>query len=84
MFIALNSNELHYYPLMASLARCNRSFNILDDLSSRICVLNKKEDVNLNVFNMITKINESKALKKTHFMQNILHSLIITLFTAYS
>ena len=28
------------------------------------CVPNKKEDVNLNVFNMITRINVSKILSK--------------------
>ena len=26
----------------------------------------KTEDINLSVFNMITRINESKTLKKTH------------------
>ena len=40
---------------MVSLDRRNGSCNTLDDLSSRICVPNK-EDVNSNVFNMITKI----------------------------
>ena len=39
---------------MVSLDRCNESCNTFDDLSSRICVENKIEDVNLNVFNMIT------------------------------
>ena len=28
----------------------------------RLCAPNKTEDVNLNVFNMITRINESKTL----------------------
>ena len=63
--IDLNSNEIHYYPFMVNLDRCNARFNILDDFSSRICIPNKLEDVSLNMFNMITKINESKTLK-TH------------------
>ena len=63
----LNSNELDCYPFMAGLDRCSGSFNIVDDLSSRMCAPNKTEDVNLNVFNMITRNNKSKALTK-HFM----------------
>ena len=39
----------------------NGSCNTLD-LSDRICVPNKTEDVNLIVFNMIIRINELKTL----------------------
>ena len=49
---------------MASLERCGGSCNTVDGLSSRICVPNKTEDANLNVFNMITKKNKSKTLTK--------------------
>ena len=38
---------------------------------SRICVLNKSEDANLNVYNMITRINESKTLTK-HVFVNVI------------
>ena len=47
---------------MVSLDRCNGSYNTLYDLWSRICAANKTEDISLNVFNMITKINKSKTL----------------------
>ena len=43
---------------MVNLDRCDESCITLDDLSSRVCVPNKTEDVNLNAFNMITRINE--------------------------
>ena len=33
---------------MVNLGRCNIICNTLDDLSNRICVLNKTEHVNLN------------------------------------
>ena len=58
--IKLNPNELHHYPFMVNLDRCN----ILLVLSSRKCLCNKAKDVNLNVFNMIRRINESKTLKR--------------------
>ena len=55
---------MHYYPFAVNLGRCNGSCNTLDGPSSRICVPNKTEDVDLNAFNMIIGTNESKALTK--------------------
>ena len=40
------------------------SCNTLNDLSNKVCLPNETEDLNLNVFNMITGINESKTLRK--------------------
>ena len=45
------SQEIHYY-------------HTLNDLSNKVCVPNKREDLNLSVFNMITEISESKTLTK--------------------
>ena len=56
------SQEFHYYRLAVKLDGCVGICNILNDLSNRVYVLNKKEDLNLSVFNMITGINESKIL----------------------
>ena len=36
----------------------------MNNLSSKICIPNETEDLNLSVFNMITGINESKTLVK--------------------
>ena len=52
------SQEFHYYPFAVKLDRCIERFNTLNDLSNKICVPNKTEDLNLSVFNMITGINE--------------------------
>ena len=46
---------------MVKLDRCVGSCNALNDLSNKLCVPNKTEDLNLSVFNMITGINESKT-----------------------
>ena len=50
--------EFHYYPFAVKLGKCVGSCNTLNDLSSKICVPNKTEDLNLSVFNTITGINE--------------------------
>ena len=57
-------NELRYYPFAVNLDRCAGSCNTVDDLSSRVCVPNETEDLNLDIFNMITGINEPKTLTK--------------------
>ena len=56
------SQECHYYTF--GLKKCVGSCNSLNDISNNISVPNKTEDLNLNVFNMVTGINESKALTK--------------------
>ena len=58
------SQEFHYYPFSVKLDRCAESCNNLNDLSNKVCVPNKTEDLNLNVFNMIAGINKSKVLTK--------------------
>ena len=58
------SQELHYYPFADKLDRCVASWYILYDLSNKVCVPNKTEDLNLSVFNMIKRIKESKTLTK--------------------
>ena len=59
-----HSQEFHYYPFAVKLGRCFGSFNTLNDLSNKVYVPRKTEDLNLRVFNMIAGINESKTLTK--------------------
>ena len=49
---------------MVKLNKCVGSCKTLNNLSNKVCVPNKAEDLNLSVFNMITGINESKTLTK--------------------
>ena len=51
-------------PFAVKLDRCVEGCNTLSDLSNRVCLLKKAEDLNLNVFDFITGINESKILTK--------------------
>ena len=49
---------------MSKVDRCVKSWNSPTDLSNRVSVLNKTENLNLHVFNVIIRINESKTLIK--------------------
>ena len=60
------SQEFHYYHFVVNLDRCVGSCNALNNLSNKVCVSNKTEDLNLSMFNKITGIgvNELKILTK--------------------
>ena len=49
---------------MISLYQCNRSYKTVDDLHTKIRIINKKKSVNVEVFNMKTRIYEAKTLIK--------------------
>ena len=58
------SQELQCYPFTVTLDKYFGTCSTFDDLTNKICVPNKTEDLILSVFNMITGINESKTLTK--------------------
>ena len=55
------TQKSHHYPPVIKLDRCVGSCNILNELSNKVCDPNKTVDLNLNVFNTITGINEWKT-----------------------
>ena len=58
------NQEFHYYTFAIKVDKCVGSCNALNDLSNKVCVPSKTEDLNLSKFNMITRINELKTLTK--------------------
>ena len=58
------SQKLHYYPFPIKLDKCVRSCNTHSDLSNKVFVPNKRENLNIHGFNMITGKGESKLLAK--------------------
>ena len=48
------SEKLHYYPFAVKVDICVGSCSTLNDLSNKVCVINKTEDLDLRVPNMIT------------------------------
>ena len=55
---------LRYCPFAVNLDRCMGSCNNLNNLSKKVCIPHKTEDLNLSVFNMIIGIIETKILTK--------------------
>ena len=61
------SQELHFYPFPVKLNTLVGSCTTLNDLFNKLCVLNKIEGLNINVFNMIA------GKMKQKFQQKIYH-----------
>ena len=49
---------------MISLYKCSGSCNAINELSTKICAPSKLKDINVKIFNVITRINEAKTLVK--------------------
>ena len=58
------NQELHYHLFAVRFNRCVGSCNTLNDLYNKVCVPSKTEDLNLNMFSMLTGIIELKTLTK--------------------
>ena len=64
MLIDLVLDKIMYYSFIISMDGSDWSYNTNEDPFGRICVLNKMEDVNLEVFTWSKGINELKTLPK--------------------
>ena len=53
---------------MVKLDKCAGIYNTLNDLSNKVCIPNKTENLNIDVFNTTTVINESKTFNKRFIM----------------
>ena len=56
--------EFHYYAFTVKIDKCVGSCNTVNDLSNKVCVPNKMEDLNIGMFNMMIGINELKTLTR--------------------
>ena len=57
-------SRISLLSIAGKLDRCFGSCNTVNNLSNKVSVPNKTEDLNLSMLNMITRINESKTLTK--------------------
>ena len=51
------SQECHYYTFAVTVDKWVESCNILNDWINNLCLPNNTENLNVNVFNMVTGIN---------------------------
>ena len=61
--INVNSNELVFYPFSIKTSKCSCSCNNINDPDANICVPDTVEDLNVKVFNLMLRTNETRHIK---------------------
>ena len=61
--INANSNEPVFYPFSIKTSKCSSSCNNINDPHAKICVPNVIKDLNVKVFNLMSRANETRHIK---------------------
>ena len=61
--INVNSNEPIFYPFSIKESKCSGSCNNINDPYAKICVPDIVKDLNVKVFNLISRTNETRHIK---------------------
>ena len=61
--ININSNEPSFYPYSVKIIKCSGSCNNFNDTYAKLCVPDVNKNMNVKVFNLISKTNETRYIK---------------------
>ena len=61
--INVNSDEPIFYPFSIKTSKCSGSCNNIDDLYAKMCVPGVVKNLNVKVFNAISRTNETGHIK---------------------
>ena len=61
--INVNSNEPVFYPFSIKTSKCSGSCNNINDPYAKICVPNVTKDLNVKVFNLVSRTNVTRHIK---------------------
>ena len=59
----INSNEPTFYPYSIEINKCSGSCNNINDPYSKLCVPDVVQDINVKVFNLISRTNETRHIE---------------------
>ena len=60
--IDLNKDEPVFYPLSIKVNKCIGDCNNINDPIAKLCVHNIVKDMNIKVFNLLTRINKTRKI----------------------
>ena len=60
--IDLNKNEPAFYPYSIKVNKCGGDCNNIYDPMAKLCVPDIIKDINIKVFNLLARINESRKI----------------------
>ena len=58
----MNKNEPIFYPLSIKVNKCSGDSNKINDPMAKLCVPNTVKDMNIKVFNLLARINETRKI----------------------
>ena len=58
----LNKDEPVFYPLSIKVNKCSRDCNNINDPMTKLCIHNIVKDMNIKVFNLLARINETRKI----------------------
>ena len=61
--INVNSNEPAFYPFSIKTSKCSGSCNNINDPYAKICVPDVVKDLNVKVFNLMSRTNETRHIE---------------------
>ena len=61
--VNVNSNNPIFYPFSIKINKCNGSCNNINNLYAKICVSYMIKDLNVKVFNLMSRTNETRHIK---------------------
>ena len=61
--INVNSNERSIYPQSTRVNKCSGSCNNINDAYTKLCVPNVVKNMNVKVFNLMSRTNETRHIK---------------------
>ena len=61
--INVNSNNPIFYPFSIKTSKCSGNCNNIDDPYPNICVSDVAKDLNIKVFNLMLRTNETRHIK---------------------
>ena len=61
--ISINSNNPMFYPFSIKVNKCSGNCNNINDPYAKICVLDVIKNLNVKVFNLMSRTNETKFIE---------------------
>ena len=59
----INSNNPMFYPFSIKINKCSGNCNNINDPYAKICVPDIVKDLNVSVFNLMSRTNETRRIK---------------------
>ena len=60
--ININSNKPSFYPYSVQINKCSGSCNNINDPYTKLCVPDVAKNLNVKVFNLMSRINETRRV----------------------